>query len=81
MTDEEKEEVRQKLRTVVSAQVRYWMRRMNMDVKDLQEASGVSGDTIYKIRAGDRGANLDNVALLASGMGIPAFVLLAPDEL
>ena len=77
-TRKELERAKDRLRTNISAQLRDRMKLMRMDVKDLKEASGVSDDTIYKIRAGDRGVNMDNVALLANALCVPAAVLLMP---
>lgn len=79
-TRKQLERAKQRLRMNISAQVRDRMDLMSMDVKDLKKASGISDDTIYKIRAGDRGVNMDNVALLAYALCVPPAVLLMPLE-
>jgi transcriptional regulator with XRE-family HTH domain len=80
MNEEKQDAVKMKARSMVSAQLRLWMGDRKMDRFVLAQKSGVHSDSIYKILRGNRGANVDSLALLADGLGIQLAVLLMPLE-
>lgn len=65
-------------RAILSANIRFWMKNLNMDVKELVEKSGMKKTAIYRIKAGDLGATADSIAKLANAFGIQPFMLLVP---
>ncbi len=80
MTDEEKEQVKTRTQSMISAQLRIWMEDRGFDKYELGKRSGVHFDTIYKIKRGDRKATVEVLALLAAGLNVPLAVLLTPVE-
>lgn len=77
---EDAEARKTKLRSIVSAQIRYWMAQTNRDVPKLAKDADVSVDAIYKIMQCNRGASIDVIGRLAHALGIPPAVLLMPVE-
>ncbi len=70
MTEQEQQEAKEAARELAAIQLTFWMRFRKLDRYQLAEESGISQDAIYKIGRGDRGANLDSLALLAAALGI-----------
>ena len=66
------------VRAILSANIRFWMQKLDMDVKDVVEKSGMKRTAIYRIKAGDLGATTDSIAKLANAFGIQPFMLLVP---
>lgn len=66
------------VRAILSANIRFWTKKLDMDVKDLVEKSGMKKTAIYRIKAGDLGATTDSIAKLASAFGIQPFMMLVP---
>ena len=65
-------------RAILSANIRFWMQKLGMDVKDVVEKSGMKRTAIYRIKGGDLGATTDSIAKLANAFGIQPFMLLVP---
>ena len=65
-------------RAILSANIRFWMKKLGMNVKDLIEKSGMKKTAIYRIKAGDLGTTTDSIAKLADAFGIQPFMLLVP---
>lgn len=65
-------------RIILAAQVRFWMRRFNMDAKAVARESGLSYQMVYKILSSENSASMDTVASLADGFKIPTAILLMP---
>jgi len=68
----------QDLRVILSAKIRIWQERMQMDNAELARRSDVSIDAIYKLKRCERGASIDVVGKLAGAFGIDPFMLLVP---
>lgn len=79
-TEEEVEAIKRQARNNLGAQIRIWQERFRLDNQAVATRSGVSLDTIYRIKRGDRGASIDVVARLAAGFGIQTAELLMPPE-
>lgn len=83
MEDDRKEEltlIKQKARSMVSANLRKWMRDRGLDKNQLAVKAGLDPDTLYRILRGDRGANVDSLAVIAAGLRISVDMLLSPVE-
>lgn len=76
MTDSEMK--RMETRIILATQVRFWMRRFNMDVKAVAKESGLSYQMVYKILSSENSASMDTVASLADAFKIQPAVLLMP---
>ena len=76
MTDREMKQMQ--ARTILACQIRFWMRRFNMDVKKLAEITELAPKTIYRLRAGDVGASTDSIADIAAAFDVPLSIMLTP---
>lgn len=66
------------LRNRLSAQMKFWMLRFNMDVKELARLTGLAENSIYRLRRAEAGATTNSIAVIADAFQVPAQVLLMP---
>lgn len=66
------------LRTILSARIRIWQKRLDMDIPTLIEKSGMKQTAIYRLKRGDVGATVDSIEKLAKAFDIDPFMLLVP---
>lgn len=66
------------VRAILSANIKFWMLKLNMDVQELVKRSGIKQSAIYRIKAGDLGATTNSIAKLAHAFGIQPFMMLVP---
>lgn len=66
------------VRPILSANIKFWMNKLDMDMNDLIRESGMKKTAIYRIKACDLGATTASIAKLADAFGIQPFMLLVP---
>lgn len=80
MTEEDREARKEEMRARLSAQIKFWQLRYNMDVPKLAKKTGMAENSIYRIKRGEAGTTVDTIALLADAFRIPPCMLLMPLE-
>jgi len=76
----EQEARKLEMRARLSANIRLWQQRCNMDIAALAKAANMAENTLYRLKRGDNAMTLDSLVAIADAFKIPPCMLLMPIE-